>query len=154
MDSKFSQVAARLIRGPLGKHKSAAISASNLAGDLKWYQQAVRNIFKVGHPDVIIISSTLDKSTTLNLASNSKSNNDQKVTLIVLQENEFKSVDLHKELQEHCDVSFIDPHPTLLDQSKQGDLYWSDTGLWTPHSHTIVGRVIADVIVAKHATSA
>lgn len=147
-DSKFAQVAARLVRGPIRKPNAIAISCAGETVDSATLKKALADCDERARPDVIVLvagMSDADIEAKKNLANEFVA---QGRNVIVLVESNASS--------DAAAAGF--PSSVMLTsqdafEGYQGTaaLHWYDSEDWTPQAHFLVASALARVLI-KQAT--
>lgn len=155
-DSKYTQVAARLLRGPIARPTANAIgvAANNEVDAVGFFASSLETISKVVEPDLVLISIPVDRE-GIDLIDWANKVAEQMAHVIVLVES--TTVEPSEELCARaaeisdrltCDV--FDASQSLSEYEGAAALTWSPAGdLWTPQAHAIVGKGLAACIAER-----
>lgn len=148
-DSKYSQVAARLLRGPLAKPESTAASCAFGRMSIQPMRDALDKMSEIARPDVIVIALGGDcDDQRISLAN--ELTGQGRVVICVL-EGDVRHFDdsgkLSASLRPQLSSRLLDPSSKFQSYRGGARLCWHDTGIWSPQAHAIMGTMLADEII-------
>lgn len=154
VDSKFSQVMARLVRGPIRKPQAAAMSYANSEGDMQKYLTTFEEIERIIEPDLIVLSlvyGAADFEEKINWAKSLISSGFKVYCLLegndlIEKCSNSQAVEIIK-AQLACEV--FDPSTKFDSYAGSGVLFWHETNIWAPQAHYIVAGMLADKIIEE-----
>jgi hypothetical protein len=149
-DSKYSQVAARLIRGPVRKPYATAVGIDQIGMTLADCKTAYSELLTHHQPDVVIVAITPQSSDALGRVSWANDLAAQGIfALCVVERSDFE-VALPAVLVENAKVPIIDPATEFNAYTGSGLLIWADvSGIWAPQAHAILGKLISQELIKQ-----
>ncbi len=147
-DSKFPQVTARLLRGPIRKPNAVAISASvgTLATDIS--NQNWKRICAVAVPDILVICYNENDNDTrlLDILSSEYSG---PIFILVEQYELALKLKLTELASDNKSIILLDPTQRFEEYNGSGNLTWEDSTIWAPQGHFIVAQILSERIIQQ-----
>jgi hypothetical protein len=150
-DSKYSQVAARLVRGPIRKHYATAASFAALGASGQQLRDALSQMTAVASPDVIVIAIG-ETGSEERVALANELYAAQRAIICIL-EGDAATQEISEsratELQAGLSCPLINPFPAILAYVGSAIKFWHNSGVWAPQAHAIVGKLLAESIIEQ-----
>jgi len=149
-DSKYSQIAARLIRGPIRKPYATAIGIDKAGMTLGDYG-AILDEIKGNHvPDVIVVAIKPDSHDAKQRLDWAGALAGEGNFVICVVERFDHLAQTPAIVLENENVIIVDPLTEFQAYKGSGLLTWADNAeIWAPQAHAIVGKLVADELIKK-----
>lgn len=142
-DSKFPQVAARLVRGPLAKPTAIAISAAtNISFSAQKAINDLERIKTAATPDTVVLeigALCVNNNELIELINSIH----QSYELIII----VSTSDKESIVTDRVNIVQINPTQAFNQYVGSGLLYWEDEDTWAPQAHFLVAKSVSEAIV-------
>lgn len=147
-DSKYSQVASRLIRGPIRKPLATALGIARATSSMAEIRADHEVVVKEAAPDVIIVGIDMDGDDAGDRISWANEISEQGSFCICVVESGAKSEENRDKLNKSISCRVVDPTDAFSAYEGRSPLVWDDNPkLWTPQAHAIVGELVSRVLI-------
>lgn len=146
-DSKFTQVTARMIRGPLSKFQAIGISAGEAHCDASKLESYLAKICDSSKPDVVILNTDFETNFPDNW-SNLIESCCISHKLVILISNIDENNEQLSEFISKTNFVLIDPSRVFANYKGSAMLNWHNSKLWSNQGHHLIADQCAQTIIS------